>query len=270
MKRFVLTLTILSAFGALLFAGPEPISSGKEMKQVQPMPPPCPSWTGFYIGVFGGYKHADVDLDTEFTRGLFANNAEGDAVESRLSPDLDTDGAELGGIIGFNYQLHSNWVFGLEAAGGYLWLRDSDVSERFLGPTSGNEYHTSNSFKTNYLFTVAPRFGYAFCRWMPYVTGGLAVGDVELDSNVKRHLGAPVNGGFNDGFDDSETDLGWMVGGGLEYAITNHWKARLQYQYIDLGEADFTRESTEVDFSTGRSEVELREHNVSFALMFGF
>lgn len=258
-----------------MYAGPEQISSGKEMKQVvQPMPPPCPSWTGFYIGVFGGYKHGDVDVDTHFTDGLFSDSgsvpADGDLVESKLSPDLDADGFEVGGVLGYNYQLRSNWVFGLEVSGGYLWLRDSEVSERFLGPDSGDEYHTSTSFETNYLFTAAPRVGYAFCRWMPYVTGGLAVGDLEFDSNVKRHLGSTVRGGFNDGGDESETNAGWMVGGGLEYAITNHWKARVQYQYIDLGDVDFDRESTEVDFSTGHSELELREHNASFALIYGF
>ena len=279
MKRFSLTLilAILGACGALLYAGPESYSGGgKEMKQVvAPAPAPCPSWTGFYVGVFGGYKYGDVDIDTDFTDGLFADPQsrsfpDGAVVESRLSPDLSTDGFEAGGIIGFNYQLHSNWVFGLEAAGGKLWLRDSEVSERFVGPGSGNEYHTSTSFDSNYLFTVAPRIGYAFCRWMPYVTGGLAVGDLEFNSNVKRHIGSPANGGFNDGGSASQTNAGWMVGGGLEYAITNHWKARVQYEYIDLGDVSFDRESTEVDFSTGHSEFELKEQNASFALLYSF
>lgn len=30
-----------------------------------------------------------------------------------------------------------------------------------------------------------------------------------------------------------------MVGGGLEHALTAHWSARAQYQYVDLGEIDF-------------------------------
>lgn len=239
----------------------------KEM--VQPVPPPCPSWTGFYIGVFGGYKHgeADVDMDLDdFAQGPI----DGAEVESQGNPDLSTSGGEVGGVLGYNYQLQSNWVFGLEAAGGYLWLRDSDVTDRFLGPESGDEYHVSSSFKTHYLFTAAPRVGYAFCRWMPYVTGGLAVGDVELEQNIKRHTGSIFDGGFNEGGDESQTNLGWMVGGGMEFAITNHWKARVQYQYIDLGDVDFDHDSTEVDFSPGHSELELKEHNASFALIFGF
>ncbi len=53
MKKLALTLTILTAFCALAYAGPEPYS-GKEMKQIVPVPPSCPTWTGFYVGGFAG------------------------------------------------------------------------------------------------------------------------------------------------------------------------------------------------------------------------
>jgi len=37
-------------------AGPEPMPSGKEMKQVAPAPPECDyTWTGFYFGGNAGY-----------------------------------------------------------------------------------------------------------------------------------------------------------------------------------------------------------------------
>ena len=51
----------------MVFAGPEPLASGKEMKQVAPASPPCPSWTGFYIGAFGGYKFSVVETDLDLT-----------------------------------------------------------------------------------------------------------------------------------------------------------------------------------------------------------
>jgi outer membrane immunogenic protein len=269
MKRFIAALTILSACVALLYAGPEPMPSGKEMKEVLQPAPSCPNWTGFYIGITGGYKFGDVDIDMnldDFNQGPF----DADSVESHGEPDLSTSGAELGGVMGYNFQLHNNWVFGLEAAGGYLWLRDSEGSERFLGAESGDEYHVSSSFKTHYLATFAPRIGYAFCRWMPYVTGGLAVGDLDFKQNIKRHTGSVSEGGFNEGGSVDDTNAGWMVGGGLEYSINNHWRVRAQYQYIDLGDVDFDHDSTEVDFSPGSSHMELREHNASFSLIYAF
>jgi hypothetical protein len=72
-------------------------------------------------------------------------------------------------------------VFGGEAAGSYLWLRNShgDLS------TVGDLFGISTSFKTHYLFTVGPRVGYTWGCWMPYITGGLAVGDMEYSQNIR-------------------------------------------------------------------------------------
>lgn len=188
---------------------------------------------------------------------------------------MSTSGAELGGLIGFNYQWH-NWVFGAEAAGGYLWLRDSNVTDHFIADDGQffDEYHLSTSFKTHYLATVGPRIGYAFCRWLPYVTGGVAFGDLEFDQKITQHNEAGIP--FEEGGSKSETNVGWFVGGGLQYAISNHWSARLQYQYVDLGEVGFDHSSPGFDVSgalvdfPGHSEVELREHNASFAIIYGF
>ena len=205
MKRLTLTLTILSVLCGLAWAGPEQYS-GKEMKQVAPAPPPCPSWTGFYIGGFGGYKYGVMDQNLDLG-GFWSERPtaqvqgqeigsiveDRDALDSFGSKNLNTSGAELGGVIGYNYQW-KNWVFGAEAAGGYLWLRNSDSNE-----LSGNgelPFVISSSFKTHYLFTFGPRIGYAFCRFMPYVTGGLAVGDLDYHQNIRlNEIAVDGNGG---------------------------------------------------------------------------
>lgn len=259
---------MMGAFCAQGFAGQETYS-GKEMQRVAPAPPECPSWAGFYIGGFGGYKHGifntDLELnglwDTQFPDGR-------DVVESQGSRDIEADGAEVGGLIGYNYQWN-NWVFGAEAAGGYLWLRDSHATGLFDIPTSGDVYNISTSVKTHYLATFGGRLGYALCRWMPYVTGGLALGDIDLKQEI-RNVAFP----FREGGSTSDTSIGWYVGSGLEYAITNHWRARVQYQYVDLGEADFHSAGVSpipgfADF-TGNHEAHLTEHNVSVAIIYGF
>jgi outer membrane immunogenic protein len=274
MKRLTLTLTILSVLCGLAQAGPEQYS-GKEMKQVAPVPPSCPNWTGFYIGGFGGYKYGVMDPDLDLG-GEWANEPlERDALESFGSKDLSTSGAEAGGVIGYNYQWH-NWVFGAEAAGGYLWLRNSN-SEQLGGEDL--PFVISDSFKTHYLFTVGPRIGYAFCRWLPYVTGGMALGDLDFHEHIRLNGEAMADGAgggggqpppeesFQQGGGKSETNVGWFVGGGLEYALTNHWKLRGQYQFIDLGSIDSNH-----DFAgfTSHHEVDLREHNASFAILYSF
>jgi len=61
-----------------------------------------------------------------------------------------------------------------------------------------------------------------------------------------------------------------MIGGGLQYAFTQHWSARVQYQYIDLGHADFNvRVINSPDFRS-HHDASLIEHNASLALIYQF
>lgn len=268
MKIFASTLVALLGLTGLSYAGPEPVAaSEKEMKSVMPVATPCPSWTGFYVGGLAGYTHGEMNTDIT-SNGVQYNIEPGFAATVHdHSPDLSTDGAELGGLLGYNFQWH-NLVFGAEAAGGYLWLRDSN-STTF--PSQALDFpdidvRLSTSLKTHYLFTFGGKLGYALCRWLPYVTGGLAAGDLDFD----QQLLLQDDGGFRHAGSISETNIGWFLGGGLEYKLTNHWRLRAQYQYVDLGDVSFTREdSLGFDHFTGQS-ASLREHNAQLALIFGF
>ena len=95
---------MLCAFCSLSYAGPERYS-GKEIKQVVPPPPPCPNWTGFYVGAFGGYKFGATDLDLSLGGDWNFRPADRDVVEAHAPDNLDASGAEAGGLIGYNYQL---------------------------------------------------------------------------------------------------------------------------------------------------------------------
>lgn len=279
-KTFALAATILSASIGFLCAGPEPLPSGKEMKQVAPVPPACPNWAGFYIGAFGGYKFAPADIDLDlggsWNGPVLGDIADRDFIEGRVPDNLDTSGGEVGGLIGYNFQWN-HWVVGLEASGAKVWLDNSDDTGFFTVPTTGDVYNVHTSFETNYLVTVGPRIGYAFCRWLPYITGGVAIGDIDFHQEIDQtFLGGPL---FEEGGSTSDTRVGWMVGGGLEYAMSEHWRLRAQYQFIDLGCVNF--DSAGVTLSplvppaaaagfTANHEACLREHNVSVALMFRF
>ena len=75
----------------------------------------------------------------------------------------------------------------------------------------------------NWLGTARGRVGYAFDRFLPYLTAGAAFGDVK---------GSVAGvGSF------SETKVGWAGGAGLEYAFIDNWSAKLEYLYVDLGKA---------------------------------
>jgi outer membrane immunogenic protein len=174
--------------------------------------PPAFSWTGFYVGANAGYGWGNVNANG------FANVG-------------DLDGFVGGGQVGYNYQM-GQFVLGLEAD-----LQAADLS-------SGNNLGLLN-VKTDYFGTVRARAGVAFDRFMPYITGGWAYG------NVKTSIPAI---GFSS--DRSHTG-GFAVGAGLEYAVTNNIIAGVEYLYVDLGEKNIAGAGTKVgtDFSVVRARL---------------
>lgn len=73
-------------------------------------------------------------------------------------------------------------------------------------------------------------------RFMPYVTGGAAFGD------VKTSIAGTGN--------SRETKAGWTIGGGLEAAIVGPWTAKLEYLYVDLGDAGTAVPGANASFRT--------------------
>jgi len=155
------------------------------------------NWTGFYVGINGGggFGHSDI------------NNGFG-------SSGLDVSGGLVGGTLGYNYQT-GPWVFGIEGDGGWSGIQ---------GSTNGVACPTGScSVNNNWLATVRGRVGYAYDRFLPYITGGAAFGDIDMTP-------AGLTG-------NSDTKVGWTVGGGIEAALSGPWTAKLEYLYVDLGDA---------------------------------
>ena len=261
MKKIAIMTATLFAWYHLASAG---TAADENFQQAVPAPA-HPNWTGFYLGAFTGYKRNLVDHDLALGGAFNQIPPLKTGLESHGSGQLDNDGAELGGLLGFNYQVQQ-WVFGLEAAGAYLWARDSSNTGAFVLPQIPPPLEIRTSFKTHYLVTAAPRIGYAWGRVLPYVTGGLAIGDLDFSQNL-RNLADPTSR-IDSG--KTQTNAGWMVGGGLQYALNRHWSARLQYQYIDLGDASVDGRATNNPDFRSHHEFSLVEHNASFALIYQF
>ncbi len=191
MRRiFLATIALVFAGTAGAFAADLPRAMPPAAKA--PVFVPGFTWTGFYVGINGGYGWGNSDW----------NGFPGSA---------DASGALLGATAGYNWQVNS-LVFGLE--GDLAW---SNMRGSFASLTCPLGCETRN----NWLGTVRGRVGVAMDRFMPYVTGGVAFGDVEA-----RPAGfAGV----------SEVNAGWTVGGGIEAALGANWSAKLEYLYVDFG-----------------------------------
>jgi outer membrane immunogenic protein len=118
---------------------------------------------------------------------------------------FNTDGFLVGGTIGGNYQFGS-FVIGIEGDGDY-----NSLSTTPPGAAPGT------TFSSDWLATVRGRAGYAIDRLLIFGTGGAAFAPASL-------TGAGTT-----------TMTGWTAGGGIEYAFTPNWTAKVEYLYVDFG-----------------------------------
>ena len=84
--------------------------------------------------------------------------------------------------------------------------------------------NTHNS-RFSSLATVRGRIGVAFDRFLPYFTGGVAFANFKNEL-IGTSTPLPLR---RDG-----TETTWVIGGGLEYAFTDHLSAKAEYLYVDL------------------------------------
>jgi outer membrane immunogenic protein len=179
-----------------LFVAPSANAADLSVAPLYKAPPapvtPAYNWSGFYLGLNGGGGWGHSYWDTSAT-------------------GMRPSGAVAGGTAGYNWQF-GNAVIGLEGDIDWANLKGSNTST--LCPAGCSTSDT-------WLSTVRGRAGYAFGGILPYITGGLAVGDVRASS--PGFAGA------------TNTSTGWTVGGGVEFALTGNWTAKAEYLHVDLG-----------------------------------
>ncbi|MCF7645883.1 porin family protein [Bacillus subtilis] len=156
------------------------------------------SWTGGYVGLNAGYaggKNKYNEYGTNFSA-------------------KDNSNGFLGGIqAGYNWQF-DQMIVGLETDIQGAGLK-SDVEVGGVGAEA----------KINWFGTTRARLGYTpVDRFMVYATGGVAYGKIK----------ASAFDGVNS-FSQSDTKVGYTVGAGAEYALSNNVTLKSEYLYTDLG-----------------------------------
>ncbi len=166
-----------------------------------PPPPPVYNWTGFYIGGNAGVG--------------WANGGNVTVNDPKLGPQSISvsshSGFIGGGQIGYNIQAGA-FVYGIEAD-----IQYADIGSSVnWGPYGKLGLSTGSSGE--YFGTVRPRLGYAIDRTLLFITGGLAYGGLNC---------SPVSG-------NATSNVGYALGGGVEYALTYNWTVKLEALYINL------------------------------------
>jgi outer membrane immunogenic protein len=171
-----------------------------------PIPAPIFTWTGFYFGANGGYGWSK-----------WSDNF-GDNISGR--------GALAGGQLGFNYQINQ-FVIGIDADADWSGMT-GNIGASATGPFGGVISATATD-QNNFVSTFGARAGYAIDHALIYAKGGGAWTRDVLSVSVTNVGGAVASGS------STNNRLGWMVGGGLEYAVTNNVTVKAEYDYLNFG-----------------------------------
>ncbi len=180
--------------------------------------PPVPifTWTGVYVGGQIGYAWGSQNADFGDSFGLFD------------SVSYNSSGVIGGAHVGYNLQL-TQFVIGLEGD-----VDGSSLSKTVSGavfPQGGALGLVSTTLNTNANVqgSIRGRVGYAWDRVLIYATGGVAFAGINSDLWTSTLFGPSYDTASN-------TRVGWTVGGGLEYAVTNNWSIRAEYRYTNFGQ----------------------------------
>jgi outer membrane immunogenic protein len=113
---------------------------------------------------------------------------------------------------------------------GVNWMRDSLLlgAEADFAWTGLESSADAASFSSRWLSLVTGRVGYAFNQFLVYAKGGAAFASARA---TVIDLGKLVDTG-------TTTQVGWTVGGGVEYAINPNWSVRLEYDFVELPSRD--------------------------------
>jgi len=187
-----------------------------------PMLPPVFSWTGCYLGgqLGGGRGAKDVTDPVQLVQDQLSGTP---VTVGVTTVTVNPTGVVVGGQFGCDYQYAPSWVVGFEGAAAGSTMKDSTSVTL---PQSGDTALVTA--RTDFIASATARFGYAADRWLFYVKGGAAFAGDKYD----------VTGSFNStpfGFEGLDQRLGWVVGGGVDWAFYRHWSFVLEYDYYQFG-----------------------------------
>ncbi|SER52427.1 outer membrane immunogenic protein [Faunimonas pinastri] len=198
------------------------------------------NWTGFYAGIQAGYAFGGDDHARYNVAGV---------PDVSLSPE----GFVGGGHIGYNFapnfltnMIGSSFLIGVEGDIEYADVDDSGTNTAGLGAYAKSQI--------NWQASMRGRLGWTWDRFLVYATGGAAYADVD------------VRGGdlFGNTVKKSDDAWGYTVGGGLEYALSDHLTTRVEYRYTDFGDV-------KANLGGGvREKVDLDTHAVRAAISYKF
>ena len=178
-------------------------------------------WAGTYAGSFGGVWRIDnriVDVDG------FANWGHPGSIF-----DFGNTGFVGGGLIGKKFTLGSA-PLRIELDGTF---GDLSAKTRQLDPVGLDE---TAEARFRWITTVRAGIEQAIDGATVFATGGLTTARIANSvTDIDFSPDMPPEVDPDDSFHDSSTEIGWVIGGGVETPLTAAWSLRFEVSYLDFG-----------------------------------
>jgi len=143
-----------------------------------------------------------------------------DATLTGQTANTDMSGGIYGGQLGCDFQFNGSFVIGIEGS----------LSGSKITGTNMDQFNATWTLRaqTDWIASVTGRVGITADRALIYIRGGVAWAHNNFEIE---------NTGFLDGR-PSATRLGWVVGGGIEWAFAPSWSVFLEGNYYDFNSTD--------------------------------
>jgi outer membrane immunogenic protein len=213
--------TMVAAIGAALVGVAPALAADLPARTYTKAPPMAVAavydWSGFYVGINGGYGSSHTCWDFLFPPPIGGILPQG---------CHDSTGGTVGGQVGYRWQ-STNWVFGLEGQGNW-----ADFSGSNVAPVGGNPFGgLTDRTRIDAFGLITGQVGYTWNNVLAYVKGGAAVVSDKYDVLI------PGGGTF---VSANETRWGGTVGAGIEIGFAKNWSVGVEYDHIFLNDRNVT------------------------------
>lgn len=203
------------------------------------------TWSGCYLGgsLGGGFAQKGITDPVQLVQDSFLGPG---STVGATTASVSPSGVLAGLQLGCDYQFAPSWVVGMEGAAYGARLDNSTT----VGLPLGAPDTALVKAKTDFLASVTVRLGYAFDNVLVYAKGGGAMAGDRFDV-TGSFMGMPFS------FEGLQDRLGWVAGGGVEWAFSPHWSVNIEYDYYGFGR----RSVTMLDASNGfQASVDVGQH----------
>lgn len=208
-------------------------------------------WTGFYAGVQAGHNDNNLILKSQHLGFTKSND--------NYNTSADFLVFNTGAQVGYMRQFSEYLVSGVEAT---LSINGEQTDTFNLSSNINPDVFDQFTFRNQMQTSVRGRMGRIIDwnknNYLPYVIAGVSA----------ANLGLTYKNEGGDYYSTTTTQLGWLIGAGLEWKYLQHWSLRAEYSYINYGNAVNLRISKVYNLQdpNGNAHIDLCSSNIAVLL----